>query len=64
MTPAQQSKRAPYLRIVAPPQHPPRLEVRISAASRGAFGRSRVLRLRHGDLDELIAVALRSEARR
>jgi hypothetical protein len=56
----------PHLRLV-PPQSPPRprrLDVRISVADgRSAFGRSRVFRLTHDDLDELIAVAMRMERR-
>jgi hypothetical protein len=56
------------LRLV-PPAPPPRprrrIEVRIAAADwRAPYGRSRAFRLTHDDLDELIAFALRLEARR
>jgi hypothetical protein len=51
----------PRLRLVPPepaPRH--RLAVRISVLDgHSAFGRSRVFRLAHNELDELIAVAMR-----
>ena len=56
----------PYLRLVPPPSppRPRRLEVRITVADgRSPYGRSRVFRLAHDDLDELIAVAMRMERR-
>jgi hypothetical protein len=56
----------PHLHLVPPPSppRPRRLEVRIAAADgRAPYGRSRVFRLAHDELDELIAVALRMERR-
>ncbi len=49
-----------HLRLVPPePQSRHRLAVRISVLDgHSAFGRSRVFRLPHNDLDELIAVAM------
>jgi hypothetical protein len=53
-----------HLRLVPPEPRPRRLEVRINAIeARYPYGRSRVFRLTHDDLDELIAVALRMERR-
>jgi hypothetical protein len=57
---------APHLRLVPRPgpRRPRRIEVRIAAADqRALYGRSRAFRLTHDDLDELIAVAMRMEAR-
>jgi hypothetical protein len=56
-----------HLRLVEPP--PPqarrRYEARIVVSSaRIPIGRSRVFRLAHNELDELIAVAMRMEGRR
>jgi hypothetical protein len=53
-----------HLRLVAPrPQ--PRYEVRIAvSAARTPVGRSRTFHLAESDIDELIAIALRLEARR
>jgi hypothetical protein len=54
------------LRLVPPPSlpRPRRFEVRIAVADgRSPYGRSRVFRLAHDDLDELIAVAIRMEGR-
>jgi len=59
--------RRDHLRLVPPPltPRPRRLEVRIAASDGGApFGRSRIFRLHERDLDQLIDVALRLEARR
>jgi hypothetical protein len=48
----------------APQPRPRRLGVRIAAADgRSPVGRSRVFRLAHDELDELIAVAMRMERR-
>jgi hypothetical protein len=63
MTPLSHPR--PHLRLV-PPEPPPRhrLAVLISVLDgRSAFGRSRVFRLTHDDLDELIAFATRMERR-
>jgi hypothetical protein len=55
----------PRLLLVEKPPLAPRLEVRIHVLDgRSAFGRSRVFRLAHDELDELIDVAMRMEARR
>jgi hypothetical protein len=55
----------PRLRLVPPepaPRH--RLSVRINVLDgRLAFGRGRIFRLAHNELDELIAVAMRMERR-
>jgi hypothetical protein len=55
-----------HLRLVPPAPPPPRLEVRISAMDgrRAHYGRTRPFRLSERDLDELIAVASKMEARR
>lgn len=53
----------PYLRPLPPPPEP-RLAVRIAAARQHRpHGRSKVFRLRPGDLDELLRLASRLEAR-
>jgi hypothetical protein len=54
---------ARHLRLVPPPPRPqPRYEVRIAISP--AVGRSRPFHLSESDIDELIAIALRLEARR
>ncbi|PNE10330.1 MAG: hypothetical protein CR217_14890 [Beijerinckiaceae bacterium] len=55
-----------HLRLVppAPPPRPRRINVRIVVSSaRMPIGRSRVFRLAESDIDDLIAVAMRMEAR-
>ena len=56
----------PRLRLVPrEPQPRRRLAVRISVLDgRAAFGRSRVFHLSERDIDELVAIAARMEARR
>lgn len=65
-TPADAAGRVPpRLYIVASSQPEPRIAVTISTAVRGQpHGRSRVYRIRPRDIDELLAVAQRMEARR
>jgi hypothetical protein len=58
--------RRPNLRLVpaASPPRPRRIDVRLSVADgRSPIGRSRAFRLHDHELDELIACALRLEAR-
>jgi hypothetical protein len=55
----------PCLRVVTRQPQPRRLEVRISVADgRAPFGRTRIFRLTESDLDQLIAVAMRTQRRR
>jgi hypothetical protein len=56
-----------HLRLVPParPPRPRRLDVRISATDgRAPYGRSRIFRLHERDIDELVDIATRMEARR
>ena len=55
----------PHLRLIQAPPRPQRIEVRISAFDRRVpIGRSRAFRLAEPDIERLVNLALRLEARR